>query len=134
MHNQSKPSASTTSSSPVSAEPSIPEKTDPFVDAWKWMISGHNKADILEALAEKFPSANPQEVMVRALEAFAVAVKEPKEIIDGYCLEAYRGIYQKCLDTGDYSGALSAIKEIARLNERNKSQMPVTDYLTALKK
>ena len=42
------------------------------------------------------------------------------EMRTAWCFEAYRDIYKKLIETGDYNGAIKAVKEIASLAGANK--------------
>jgi hypothetical protein len=63
------------------------------------------------------------------------AAKLPRAVRRGWCLEALRNLYNKLLETGDYAGAIRAVKEIATLsrlydqgdNQTDKEE--INDYI-----
>ena len=42
------------------------------------------------------------------------------QVIDGWCFESARDLYQKMVEVGDFANALRAIKEIHRLAHGGK--------------
>ena len=51
-----------------------------------------------------------------------VADADP-DVLRGWCFEAYRELYRKMVDVGDYKGAIAAIKELSR----EAAKQPRTD-------
>jgi pterin-4a-carbinolamine dehydratase len=62
-----------------------------------------------------FPGKDAHEIIVEAVDCFAIVASEPLESIKGWCLESARLLYRKSVEVGDYSAALACVKEVARL-------------------
>ena len=79
-----------------------------------WLIEGVRVRDIKEAAAISYPDADVDQCIEAALDSFAVTARADGGIIRGWCLEAYRELYRRMLEIGDFSGALKAVKELIR--------------------
>ena len=51
----------------------------------------------------------------QALIKFVKVARMPAEVRRGWCIEAMRDLYRRLVETGDYSGAIKAVKEMANL-------------------
>lgn len=120
------------SSLPGSEELSPRSRGEWMLQAFRWMRDGQQAGDVIEALAAE-GLENPQELVVQALEAFAVAAQRPKEVETGKLLEKLEDLYRRMLAAGDFGGALGAVREMARINESNTAQMSVGEYFGRLK-
>lgn len=80
-----------------------------------WLLTGASEQQIREALSEKYPDVNASEVMVEVQTQLQAAGRPNTDAVKGWALMAYRKIYQQMLQTGDYAGALKAVKEITNL-------------------
>jgi hypothetical protein len=79
------------------------------------MLEGHSKADIIEAIPELFPGIDAGQLIGEAVDSFAIVSQEPSASLLGWCLEASRVLYRKCVEVGDFTGALQCVKEVHRL-------------------
>lgn len=86
-----------------------------------WMIEGQREADIVEALANHFPGTDAAPVLAAAGAHFQNAAGCPSEIVIGWALEAYRDIYRRMMESGDYQGAARVAKELVALASRKQS-------------
>jgi hypothetical protein len=84
------------------------------------MLEGHSKADIVEAIPALFPSLDAGDLIAQAIDSFAVIASEPRASLLGWCLEASRILYRKCIEVGDFNGALACVKEVHRLTAAQK--------------
>lgn len=90
---------------------------------YKYIIEGHSNDDILEYLEASNMTLDQAKILFEeALKSFVKAANLPKSVRLGWCLEAYRDLYRRLLETGDYSGALKAIQEISKLSVLNKKE------------
>lgn len=78
------------------------------------MLQGASAYDINEAFAEKFPGLSVAAVLAAAAAHFRAAGVAEVEPIRGFCIEAYREIYQKALAIGDLSTALKALARLEK--------------------
>jgi len=81
-----------------------------------FIVSGHSHthiAEYLKSVGEDDVSA--KEIIAQAFEKLLDSAELPESARRGWCLEAYRLLYQKLVATGDYAGALKAVKEISKL-------------------
>lgn len=78
------------------------------------MLQGHSGYDVTEAVATKFPQYRPADVLRSAADHFRRAGVAEPEPIRGFCIEAYREIYQKSLAIGDLSTALKALARLEK--------------------
>jgi len=82
---------------------------------FRWIIQGHTEHDIIQAVHAQFPKHDPKKLIGAAMLRIADAGQAPPEVLRGWALEAYRSLYRRMLEVGDFAGALAAVKEIARL-------------------
>lgn len=76
----------------------------------EWITRGYGERDLAAAIAEYFPDESAEALIGQAAEHFIRAGEADKTMIRGWCIEAYRNIYQRSLDMGDYTNALAAVK------------------------
>lgn len=108
--------ALTAAASPAEAKPeALVKATDPAKQVIAWMVSGHREDDIASSLAEHFPGSEPAKLLDAAVEHFANASRCPSDVLLGWALEAYRDLYRRTLEIGDFQGAAKMVKEIVRL-------------------
>jgi hypothetical protein len=78
------------------------------------MLEGNRTADIIEAANGKFPDENPKKLIQAATDHFQTIALADTAVIKGWCFEAYRELYRRMVDVGDYKGAIAAIKELRK--------------------
>lgn len=78
------------------------------------MLAGHSGYDVTEAAVAKFPAYDTQAILAAAADHFRRAGVAEAEPIRGFCIEAYRDIYQKSLAIGDLSTALKALARLEK--------------------
>ena len=104
------------------------EPMDPVQGVFDFLIAGHGNANILEYLeTREVTPAQAKDILEEALTKFLKSAALPKSLRRGWCLEAYRELYRKLVETGDYSGALKAINEIAKLSDLLSSKGKTPD-------
>jgi hypothetical protein len=77
-----------------------------------WMLRGYGEGQIREALPQWFPEAVFDDLVKSAAEHFTTAGHVEGLMVRGFCIEAYRSLYQKALDIGDYTTALKALARL----------------------
>ena len=78
----------------------------------RWLIEGQTEHDIIEAIGVRFPDRDAGEVIGTAIESVAASGQFSRDVVRGWCYEAYRDLYRKMVSIGDYAGALKAVKLI----------------------
>lgn len=84
----------------------------------EWMVAGHSDKDILEAVAATFPGRPADELLGRAVDHLAAAAKCPRDVLMGFALEAYRDLYRRLREIGDYQGAMKAVAALVKLSDK----------------
>jgi hypothetical protein len=82
----------------------------------RWIIDGNTEHDIGQAIAATWPDEKPKPLIVAALKLIADSGSVDPDLARGWCFEAYRSLYLKALEAGDFATALRAVKEIGGLN------------------
>lgn len=77
-----------------------------------WIVRGHGEKDLRDALATYYPGESPEVLIEQAATHFTHAGKADRTMVRGFCIEAYRTVYQKAFDIGDYTTALRALKQL----------------------
>ncbi len=90
------------------------KKCDPVEQTILWLLEGNRTPDIVEAIKENHPGDDPEKTIKAALAHFAEVGEADTTIIKGWCFEAYRELYRRMVDVGDYKGAIAAIKELRK--------------------
>ena len=85
---------------------------------FRWILDGHSEADVLAAIAEKWPDADAAPLMVAAVTRFQQAGQFEPGILLGWCFEAYRELYRTSKEAGDAQTALRAVKLLSELANR----------------
>lgn len=80
-----------------------------------WILEGHRDADIKESLAEAYPKEDAGKLIADTLKYLAIVSRSDTTVLRGWCLEAYRELYRKMVDVGDYAGAIRAVKELHKI-------------------
>ena len=87
----------------------------PALQVVEWLLSGATEAQIAEALSAKYPGACPEQTMAEVRQQLAAAGNPDADAVRGWALLAYRSIYRRMLEVGDFDGARKIIKEITSL-------------------
>lgn len=86
-------------------------------DILKLLIEGNSADDILEFLTSKgVKKQNAEKILKDAFDELEARGDIPQHIVIGWCSDAYRLLYRKMYETGDYIGALRAVKQIEALS------------------
>lgn len=83
----------------------------------KWVVSGATAADIEEAIAKAYPTADARALMLCVFDAITETGSAPAGTLRGFCIEALKELYRRMVEIGDYPGALRAVKELQALDE-----------------
>lgn len=93
-----------------------PLDPDKVHQVFKWIIAGATKRDIEGAIAQQFPNEAPMPLILAVMEQLHEAGKFDAQTIQGWCFEAYRDLYRRMVEVGDFAGAVRAVKQIAELS------------------
>lgn len=96
-----------------SPKPIDPDKVQ---QVFRWIIAGGTKRDIEDAIAKQFPNDDPMPLILAVMENLHEAGQFDAQTIQGWCFEAYRDLYRRMVEVGDYTGATRAVKLIAELS------------------
>jgi hypothetical protein len=83
-----------------------------------WLLSGASEQQVREALAQKYPHADARAVLRQVQQQLAAAGNPSADAVRGWCLLAYRRLFQQMLQVGDFNGARQVVKEISVLGCR----------------
>ncbi len=80
------------------------------------ILQGYNQENILEFVEKEYRIKKPLLLFQKALMEFAKVHETKDSIKRGFAITAVGMLYRKMLESGDYPGALSAMKEFNKLN------------------
>lgn len=83
-----------------------------------WLLTGASEQQVREALAARYPGVAPGPVMAEVQQHLVAAGNPSSDAVRGWALLAYRSLYQRLLQTGDYDGCRKCIREITMLSSR----------------
>jgi hypothetical protein len=78
----------------------------------QWLVSGASETDVLEALRVKYPGGDARETMAAVRAHFAAEGNPDSDALRGWVLIAYRELYRRMLEVGDFDGARKVLKNI----------------------
>jgi hypothetical protein len=81
----------------------------------QWLISGASEHDVVEALRAKYPGTDARKTMAAVFEYFAHEGAPDADALRGFVLTAYRELYRRMLDIGDFDGARKVLKNITEV-------------------
>lgn len=115
------------------------DSIDPIKAVTGFLVEGHSNVDIMEYLdKQSFTAEDIALVFEQVLANFVKAANLPRSVRRGWCLEALRDLYQKLVSTGDYVGAIRAVREIAKLSglynagDSKGLKEEINDYIDAV--
>lgn len=80
-----------------------------------WILEGNRAEDVADQIRQMYPAADVEHLLSNAANYFASVGNADAEVIRGWCLDATRELYRRMVESGDYVGALRAIKQLATL-------------------
>ena len=93
-------------------EPAAPP---PHIAVVQWLISGASESDVLEAIAAKYPGADVRATMQAVREHLVAEGTPDADALRGWILTAYRELYRRMLEVGDFDGARKTLKNITEV-------------------
>jgi len=87
----------------------------------EWILQGQSEHAIRDSIATEFPGTDPLQLVTGVMDHFLrVATIDHRALVTtyGWCLEATKETYRRILETGEYAGALRAIKQIKELADQ----------------
>lgn len=90
---------------------------DALHELTRWILNGDDEHDLRKRIRERFSHLSADELLTKAAQHFQTAGECEPEAIRGFCIEAYRDLYRRCIDSGDLP---TALKALARLEQTSK--------------
>ena len=84
-----------------------------------WLLEGHRDSDIKQAVESLWPNEDPMALMHAAVDHFAKAADCDRAVVLGWAMEAYRDLYRRLLEIGDFANAMKAVKELVALASKH---------------
>lgn len=99
-----------------SKTPDKKEQAERIHQVFLWIIQGATEHQVAQAIAEQWPDAKSQPLIVAAMNAIITSGEElDRTTIRGWCFESYRELYRRMTEAGDFAGAARVVKEIYAL-------------------
>lgn len=81
-----------------------------------WILEGQSQHTIRESIGQHWPDDEAQPLILQAFAALTESGKITHAEIQSRCIAFTQFVYQKQIEIGEYSGALSAIKQLYALS------------------
>ena len=94
----------------------IPE-TELTAEVVRLMLEGHSLTDVIEYMQKENKGLTGEQAAQWAFTWFEQSADIPEKSRLGWCLEAYRELYRKMVEIGDFNGAVKCVSEIQKLNK-----------------
>lgn len=94
----------------------IPE-TELTAEVVRLMLEGHSLTDVIEYMQKENKDLTGEQAAQWAFTWFEQSADIPEKSRLGWCLEAYRELYRKMVEIGDFNGAVKCVTEIQKLNK-----------------
>ncbi len=82
------------------------------------ILAGFNLADISEVVTDNGGDATA--LIQEAISNLEAMADEPADAVTGFAMCATRELYRRMLETGDYTGALRAVKQLLEISNGRK--------------
>jgi len=92
------------------------EKIDQIL---KWMLAGESEFKICQAIADNWPLCEAGPLIQAAVDELQKSSESDPDIVNGWCFQATRFLYNQMIQVGDFSGALRAVKQMSDLTKRS---------------
>ncbi len=89
-----------------------PEEAARIHQVFRWIIEGQTEHDIRQAIAETWPLHEATPLIIAAIDQLQKSGRFEADVVRGWCFEAYRELFRKTLEIGDFAAALRAVKLI----------------------
>jgi hypothetical protein len=99
----------------------------------KWILAGASEFEIAEAAAAQWPGASLGPILTEAATHLVRAGQINQAVQLEWCIESTKFVYQRCIDIGDFPGALRAIKQISDLTRTTKPASEPTAWTPTAK-
>jgi hypothetical protein len=93
---------------------------DRVEEVFKWILSGITEHELKKKIAEAWPNADDQPLILSAVKRFSQSGQLDPTAVMGFCFEASRDLYNRLVDAGDFAGALRAVKQMADLARKQQ--------------
>ena len=96
----------------------IVSRADRVHQVLTWIVAGTSQYDIEQTIAQAWPDAKTQPLIIAAMKQIAAAADDEPEVLRGWAIEATREIYRRALEVGDLQTALRALKQTVELSKQ----------------
>jgi hypothetical protein len=79
---------------------------------FKWVLSGATDLDVAEAIETSFPGQDAPLLLKVVIDRFRNSGELDAQVVRGWCFEATKDLYRRCIEIGDFAGALRAVKQL----------------------
>jgi hypothetical protein len=92
-----------------------------------WFVAGANDHEVRTAIQDTYADQDPQILIEAAYKEFAAHSLRPQlpnetptieDVVRGWVFIAYRDLYRKMVEIGDFTGAVGAVKRIEDMVKR----------------
>tara|TARA_Y100000310_G_C20521112_1_gene733729 strand:+ start:487 stop:858 length:372 start_codon:yes stop_codon:yes gene_type:complete len=104
-------------------------ETELTAEVVRLMLEGHSLSDVIEYMQKGNKQLTSEDATLWAFSWFEQSADIPAKSRLGWCLEAYRELYRKMVEVGDFNGAVKCVTEINKLSKgenKSKETVPIT--------
>lgn len=83
----------------------------------RWLVEGASALEIGDTIASAWPDADAAALLLEAVKKLEEAGELGPGLVLGFCTQATLQLYKDMKAIGDFAGALSAIKTLAKLHD-----------------
>lgn len=81
----------------------------------QWIVEGERMADVRRLIQSTYPDSDAKILLMLAMDHFQAVASFDSPVVIGWCFEASKDLYRRMVDSGDFVGALRAVKQISDL-------------------
>jgi len=101
---------------PPSIKKKGPTECPQLHEILQWVLDGNDEFSVREAMAAKFPAMDADAAISEIVAYLSEAGQASGDVVRGFCLEAYRDLYERMRTDGDLINAARVIKELAKFS------------------
>lgn len=88
------------------------EHAQQFEDVFQWIVNGGTEFQIREAFEKKWPSRDVMPFITEVVLQLRESSKFDAEVMRGWVFEAYREIFRRQMEGGDYAEARRTVEKL----------------------
>lgn len=93
----------------------------------RWLTAGHREAEIVEAVAERWPHTNAAQLLARVLTQIQTSADVPEDYLRGWLYESRKELLRQFLEIGDQAGARQILRDIEAADAKHRRQPTVIE-------